>query len=81
MSAEVLNADGGLVGFAELELRWKPAGKTAEARRRVVREQCARLGLRPVFGGRGEAVRFKFAHVIKAEDAAAGVTFNGRAAR
>jgi hypothetical protein len=45
-AAEVLNADGGLVGFAELELRWKPAGKTAEARRRVVREQCARLGLR-----------------------------------
>jgi hypothetical protein len=39
------------------------------------------VGSASVFGGRGEAVRFKFAHVIKAEDAAAGVTFNGRAAR
>ncbi len=61
-------SDGGLVSYADLEVRWRPTGPTPRARHVWVVRRVGQLGLRPAVPGRGVTVRFRLASVLAAEE-------------
>jgi hypothetical protein len=64
-------SDDLLLTYADLEARWRIAGKTDKSRRKTLLRRLELWGLRPLEGTRGKQAVFRPADVLKAEQRAA----------